>query len=120
MKNDLVSVLLDFFRKEKINIKLENISDSEFWLENSKASVVAKFLVDDKAHEILYDIFSLEFDVHLKEKTLNDVETLDFKAETHKKWKLEEAVEEIWLILDQVKLWAQKHAFKNVKETKLI
>lgn len=120
MGNDLVSVLLDFFRKEKINIKLHNISDSEFWLENSKASVVAKFLADDETHEILYDIFSLEFDVHLKEKTLNDVEALDFIAETHKKWKLEEAVEDLWLILDQVKLWAQKHAFKNVKETKLI
>lgn len=51
--------------------------------------------------------------------TMKDAEKLDFIAEEHRKWKLEEAVETMWLILDQIKLWAQKNEFK-IKETKII
>lgn len=99
-------------------MKLQKISDSEFWLESPEASVVAKFIID--SDEILYDVFSPEYDVHLNEEAIKDVEALDFFAEAQKDWKLEESVEDLWLILDQVKFWAEKNKLKKIKQTELI
>jgi hypothetical protein len=39
---------------------------------------------------------------------MKDTEELEFITEEHRKWKLEEAVEIMWLILDKIKLWADK------------
>lgn len=119
MKNDLVSNLLDFLKKEKIKMELRKISDPEFWLESPDESITAKFVIDDNAREILYDVYSTEYYVHLKEETIRDVETLDFIAEEHRQWKFVETVENIWLILDRIKLWARKKDFK-LRETEMI
>lgn len=119
MKTDLISDLLDFLTKEKMKIELRRTSDSEFWLESPRKSLVARFIIDDKAREILYDIFSPAHDVHLKEETIRDVERIDSIAEDHKEWKLEENVENLWLVLDEIKLWAQKNKYE-VREEKII
>jgi hypothetical protein len=119
MEGDLISELLKFLKKEKIEIKMRKISDSEFWLESPDKSITAKLAVDNDAREILCDIFSVEHDVHLKEEKIRDVEKIDFIAEEHKKWKLVEAVENFWLILDEIKLWAQKNRYQ-VKEKEMI
>ncbi len=119
METDLVSTLLSFLRKEKIKMKLRKISDSEFWLESQNGFMSIKFVVDGDASEILYDVFSPEYDVHLKEENLRDVEKLDFIAEETGKWEYEKPIENFWLILDRIKLWARKTGF-NLKETRLI
>jgi hypothetical protein len=120
MGNGLISHLLTFIREEHIKMQLKTISDSEFWLESPMTSVVAKFYIDHDAHEIVYDVFLPKYDVHLKEETLKDVENLEFIAEEHEMWKLVEDVEDIWLILDAVKVWAQKNAYKKVREIELL
>lgn len=100
-------------------MEFRTVSNSEFWLQSPHDSVAAKFVIDNDADEILYDVFSTEYDVHLKEETLRDVEKIDFIAEEHRKWKLAETAENIWLILDEIKLWARKNKFK-VREKEMI
>jgi len=119
METGLILSVLNFLREEKIKMELQKSSDSEFWLESPDRSLTAKFVIDNNAREILYDVFSAEYDVHLKEETVRDVEKLDFIAEEHRNWKLEEAVENLWLVLDEIKLWAQKNKF-DVKEKEMI
>jgi len=119
MKTNLISELLKFLKKEEIEIKLRKISDFEFWLESPDKSITANFVINNNTREILYDIFSVEHDVHLKEEKIRDVEKIDFIAEEHKKWKLVETVEDFWLILDENKLWAQKNQYQ-VKEKEMI
>jgi hypothetical protein len=67
----------------------------------------------------LHDVFSPKYDVHLKEEDLRDVEKLDMMVEEKGKWDYEKSVEGLWLVLDCVKLWAQKNRF-SVKEKRLI
>jgi magnesium-transporting ATPase (P-type) len=43
-------------------------------LESPDKSITAKFVINNDAREILYDIFSVEHDVHLKEEKIRDVE----------------------------------------------
>jgi hypothetical protein len=119
MISDLISKLLTFLEKEKIAMKLREASASEFWIESLDNSLAARFVVDAAAQEISYDFFSTEYDVHLKEETLMDVEKIDFIAEEHKKWKFAEAAEYLWMILDEIKIWARKNNF-TVKEKKII
>lgn len=119
MISDLISKLLTFLEKEKIAVRLRETSASEFWIESLDNSLVARFLVDAAAQEISYDFFSTEYDVHLKEDTLRDVEKIDFVAEEHKKWKFAEAAEDLWVLLDEIKIWARKNNF-TVKEKRII
>lgn len=108
MGNSLVSDLLDFLKEEKIKMKLRKTSDSEFWLESPEDFMAVKFVTDENAHEILYDVFSPKYSVHLREENLVDVERLDLIAEETGKWEYEKSIENFWLILDCVKLWAKK------------
>jgi hypothetical protein len=68
METDLVSNLLNFSREERIKMELRKTSDSEFWLESPDGFMAVRFFVDEGAHEILYDVFSPKYDVHLKEE----------------------------------------------------
>lgn len=119
MNESLISNVVNFLENEKINMKLQKTSDSEFWLESQDGFMVVKFVIDREAREILYDIFSPKYDVHLKEETLRDVERLDFLAEEAREWDYEKSIEDFWLVLDSVKIWAQKTGF-TIKETRLI
>jgi hypothetical protein len=116
---NLISNVLNFLRKEKIKMKFQKISDSEFWLEGPRGFLTVKFHVDEDNHQVLYDLFSPKYDVHLKEEALRDVEKLDIIVEEKGKWNYEKSIEDLWLVLDSVKLWAQENRF-NVKEKKLI
>ncbi len=119
METGLVSNLLKFLKEEKIKMKLQKTSDSEFWLESPDGFMTVKFIVDESAHEILYDVFSPKYDIHLKEETLRDVEKLDIIAEETGEWEYEKSIEGFWLILDCVKLWARKNKFE-IKEKEMI
>ncbi len=116
---DLVTNVLNFLREEKIKMKLEAISDSEFWLEGPYGFLTAKFRVDEVNHQVLYDVFSPKYDVHLKEETLRDTEKLDMIVEEKGKWDYEKPIEDLWLVLDCVKLWAQENKF-SVREKDII
>jgi hypothetical protein len=100
-------------------MKLRKISDSEFWLEGPYDFLTAKFRIDKGNHQISYDLFSPRYDAHIKEKDLRDVEKLDMVVEEKGKWNYEKTIEGLWLVLDCVKLWAQKNRF-SVRERKLI
>jgi len=119
MENKIISVLKDFMRKEKIDLSLSEDNSSEFWLDDLKGSVTVRFKVDATKHEILYDVYSPESSIHLKEETLKDVERLEFLAEDVRKWKFAESIEDIWLVLDQLKIWARQNNF-NLMEKQLI
>ena len=100
-------------------MKLRMISNSEFWLEGPYDFLTAKFHVDERNHQVLYDLFSPKYDVHLKEEILRDVEKLDAIMEEKGKWNYEKSIEDLWLVLDCIKLWAQKNRF-GLKEKELI
>ena len=100
-------------------MRLKETNDSEFWLQSPDESLTAKFVIDYNTHEILYDIFSTEQDVHLKEETVKDVERIDFIAEEHREWQLAKDAEDVWLILDEIKLWAHNNSFE-IKEQEMI
>jgi hypothetical protein len=119
MDNKLTSVLKDFMKKEKIDLSISEDNSSEFWLDDLKGSVTVRFKVDTPQHEILYDVYAPGSSVHLKEETLKDVERLEFLAEDDRKWKFAESIEDIWLILDQIKIWARQNNF-NLLEKQLI
>jgi hypothetical protein len=119
MEESLVANVINFLEKEKTKMKLQRTSDSGFWLESEDGFMVVKFVVDQEAGEILYDIFSPKYDVHLKEELLKDVERLDFIAEESRKWEYERSIEDFWLVLDSIRVWARKNGF-NIKETRLI
>ena len=65
MMSSLVSNIQTFMENEKITMKLQEASDSGFWLESQDGFMATKFVVDEKTHEILYDIFSPQYDVNL-------------------------------------------------------
>lgn len=116
---NLVSDLLEFIKKEKIDLKLSKNSNTEFWLDSPDESITVRFEIDIKSKHIFYDVYSVEYEVHLKEETLKDVEKLEFIAEEHRRWKAAEVIENIWLILDEVEIWTQKNNF-IMKEKELL
>jgi hypothetical protein len=119
MRNNLVSVIRDFMKKEKIDFSISLDNSSEFWLDDLKSSITVRFKINSPEHQILYDVYSPEYSVHLKEETIKDVERLEFLAEENRRWKIAESIEDIWLVLDQIKLWARKNNF-NVMEKQLL
>jgi hypothetical protein len=116
---DLRSNILRFLAEQRIKMKLRIISDSEFWLEGPYSFLTVGFRVDNYNHRVSYDLFSPEYDVHLREKNLGDVESLDMLVEEKGKWNYEKSIEDSWLILDCVKLWAQENRF-TIREEGLI
>ncbi len=119
MENNLIPIVINFMKKEKIDMSISKDNPSEFWLDDKLGSVTVRFKVDDPKHEILYDVYSPEFSVHLKEETLKDVEHLEFLAEENRRWKIAEIIEDIWLILDRIRLWARQNNY-NLMEKQLI
>ena len=118
MENPLIPIVKDIITRNKIRMSLSEENTSNFWLDDSSGSLTVKFRTNMPSHEILYDVFSPEFSMHLKEETIKDVECLDFIAEEHQKWNIPSVIEDIWLILDHLKLWAHDHGF-SLRETKL-
>ena len=119
LKNNLIQVIKKFMKKEKINLSISKDNYSEFWLDDPQGSITVRFKVSKPKHEILYDVYSTDFSTHLKEETIKDVEKLEFISEEYRKWKLAKIIEDIWLILDQIKLWALQNNY-NLIEKQLI
>ena len=106
-------------KKEKIDLSISEDNSSEFWLDDLKNFITVRFKVNTPKHEILYDVYSPEYSVHLKEETIKDVKRLEFLAEENGRWKLAESLEDVWLVLDQTKIWARQNSF-NLMEKQLI
>ncbi len=119
MENNLIPSLRDFIKKEKFNFSISEDNSAEFWLDDLKTSITVRFRINTPKHEILYDVYSTEYSVHLKEETIKDVEQLEFLAEENKRWRIAESIEDIWLVLDQIKLWAIQNNY-TVMEKQLI
>ena len=112
----LIFNLLNFIKKEEIKITLSKDSDSEFWLDSPDDSIVVKVVIDFVKNEILYDVYSTNYEEHLKVKTIKDAKQLAFIAEDNRNWKVVEDVEDLWLILDEIEIWAQKNKFRMVEK----
>ena len=119
MEKNFVKELLNWVQNEKLNMNLRRASDYEFWLEEPYGFLTARFFVNIAAREISYDIFSPKYDLHLKEESLRDVEKLERIIEEKGKWDYEKPIEELWLILDHVNLWAQNNGF-SIKEKRIV
>ena len=119
MQNKLIPLIEDFLKQEKINFSISEDNSTDFWLDNLNSTIAVKFKINAPKHEILYDVYSPEYSVHLKEETIKDVERLEFLAEENRRWKLAESIEDIWLVLDQIKFWARKNNF-SVMEKQLL
>jgi hypothetical protein len=119
MKTDLDVNLLDYIKKENIDINLSKVSNSELWFDRPEESITVRIVIDNENQKILYDVYSIADSMHLKAKTLKDVERLEYIAEEDRKWKGAEYVENIWLIIDEISLWAQKNNY-TLREEELI
>ena len=119
MENDFNLNLVNFLQKENIDMNLSKISNSEFWLDNTDRSITVRIIIDDKTKKILYDVYSINSNMHLNEKTIKDVKTLEYIAEENREWNAAETIENIWLILDEITLWADKNNF-DLREEKLL
>ena len=119
MEKTMVPFIEDFIKKEKLNLSVTKNNPFEFWLDDKTGSVTVRFKINTKHHEISYDVYSPEYTIHLKEETIQDVERLESLAENNKKWTLAESIENIWLVLDQMELWARQHHF-HITEKQLI
>ena len=119
LETNIIPVIKDFMRKEKIDFSISEENSSEFWLDDLKSSITVRFKINAPEHQILYDVYSPEYSVHLKEETIKDVENLEFLAEENRRWRVAESIEDIWLVLDQIKLWARQNNF-NLMEKQLI
>jgi hypothetical protein len=119
MDNNLIPVVEDFLKKEKINFSIFKENSSDFWLDDINRAITIRFKINAPKHEIFYDVYAPEYSVHLKEETIKDVERLEFLAEENRRWKLAESIEDIWLVLDQIKFWARKNNF-SVTEKQLL
>jgi hypothetical protein len=116
MNNNLIPILEEFIKKEKINFSISTDNTAGFWLDNQTNSITVRFKFDTPKHEIIYDVYSPEYSMHLKEETLKDVERLEFLAEENKRWKIAESIEDIWLVLDQIKIWAEQNNYTVVEK----
>ena len=116
LENNLLKLIKDFMKEEKINFSVSEDNSSEFWIDDSKGSITIRFRLDVPKHEILYDVYSPEFSVHLKEETIKDVENLEFLAEENRRWKIAEIIEDIWLIIDQIRLWAFQNNYRLLEK----
>ncbi len=116
METGIIPVLVDFIRAEKIKLRLRRISASEFWLDDLDESLSAKFVIDDGAHEILFDVFLPKYDVHLNLETLKRVERAESIAEDREQWRLEHTVEDMRLVLDAIGPWARKNKYRLKKK----
>jgi hypothetical protein len=119
MQNTPLLILKNFIQKEKFDFTISEESPYDFWLDEPQGFVTVRFRIDEPHRDILYDVYSPDYSIHLKEETLKDTERLEFIAEEQRRWKMAEIIEDVWLILDQIKLWARQNNF-NVKEKQLI
>lgn len=93
------------------NLRVTRVDDSQLWLETPDEFVSLRLIICWETQQILYDIFSPKCSLHLKEETVEDVERLDSVAEIEGKWKYERSIEDLWFVLDWIKLWARKDGF---------
>jgi len=114
-----MSTFLEKHVPQGSNLRVSKIDDSQFWLETSDGFISVKLIVRYDTREILYDVFSPKYDVHLKEATINDVEKLEKTAEVTGKWRYEKSIEDLWLVLDWIKLWTRANGFE-IRKTHLI
>jgi hypothetical protein len=117
-----LSAFLTFLEENALmgsRVKAYKIGHSEFWLETSDGFISARLVMNADMREILYDVFSPMYDTHLKEETLDDVERLDSIVELAGNWQYEKSIEDLWLALDWIKLWARRNDF-DIRETHLI
>ena len=111
IENDFLSDLLNYIDKERIKMKLSGKSDSELKFESPDQSIIVKFLIDTIHHKLLYDVYLSEYHKHLKEKTLVDFEKMYSLMRQYEKWQLPEYLPDIWMILDEIHIWARKTNF---------
>jgi hypothetical protein len=118
MRKVLDRNLADFLKDQKIRMNLQKISDSEFWLVDPYGFLTARFLVDETALKVTYDVFSPKYDLHLRESSLKDIEQLERILEEKGKWNYAKSIEDLWLVLDYVRIWAQKrgHSIKEKRQ----
>ena len=119
MSNNLVDIIRKFIENENIKLLISDNNNSEFWLDDHEGNITVRFLIIASKNTILYDIYSPKLLRHLKEKTLKDVEQLEFLAEEHRNWKMAETIEDIWIILDEIMIWTEQNNY-CLKEKELI
>jgi hypothetical protein len=119
MSSNIADMVRKFIENENIDLSISDDNNSEFWLDDSDGNLTVRFSIIASKNTILYDIYAPKLLRHLKEETLKDVEQLEFLAEEHRNWKMAETIEDIWLILDQIMMWAEQNKY-SLKETELI
>ena len=111
IENDFLSDILKYIDKERIKMKLFNKSDSELKFESPDHSIIIKFLIDTINNKILYDIYFSEYNKHLNERTVVDFEKMYSLMGLYGKRQLPKYLPDVWMILDEIHIWARKTNF---------
>jgi len=111
--------LQNFIDQEKIPYRIFKKNQLEFWIEALESDIIGRVIIDDSNKRIFYDIYSVEDEEHLNSDSIKDVEKIGFIEETRHNWKAEVAIEDIWLIIEEIRLWAFKNGYE-FKEKELM
>jgi hypothetical protein len=68
-------------------------------------------------HKILYDIYFSEDQKHLKERTISNFEKMYSLQRQKGKGHLPKYLPDVWMILDEMYVWAKKAKFKIIGKT---
>jgi len=119
LNTELVPIIKDFMKKEKIDFSIMEENSSEFWINDKNDSITVRFMINKPQNEIFYDVYSPKLIDHLQEGTIKDFGHLDLINEENGRGNMAEIIEDTWLILDEIKIWARENNFK-LKEKQLI
>ena len=119
LENDLIAKLSNFIEDEKLHVIFCKITDPEIWLETMDHAVSIICIFNNRAHFLSFDIYSSKLNKHLKMENIEDVEKIINVEEESNEWDIINDLEEVWLILDEIKLWGHHNQVK-IKETIII
>jgi hypothetical protein len=111
IENDFLSDLLHYINEEKFKMNFSKNSNSEFKFISPDDSIIVKFLIDIVHHKILYDVYLSDYKKHLKERTLYNFDKMYSLQRQYGKRHLPEYMPDLWMILDEIHVWAKKTNF---------
>ena len=111
IENDFLTEILSHIEKEKIKMKLTYNSNFEYKLESPDNSIIVKVTLETIHHKILYDVYLSEYNKHLKERTLSNFEKMYSLQRQHGKWHLPKYLPDVWMLLDEIHIWAKNTNF---------
>ena len=93
-------------------MNLSKKSDSKFILDSPDQSIKIILKIDIDHHNIFYDIYLINYQIHMRQKTITNFEKMYTLSRNHGQWHLPKYLPDTWMILDELNNWANKTNYK--------